>query len=42
MDGLVHDAFVLLGGPVGDGMRFLHIVHAQSEREVKDLLGKEH
>jgi hypothetical protein len=22
MDGLVDDGFVLLGGPVGDGMRF--------------------
>ena len=38
MDGLVDDGFVLLGEPVGDGMRFLHIVDALSEREVKDRL----
>jgi hypothetical protein len=41
MDGLVDDGFVLLGGPVGDGMRFLHIVHALSEREVKDRLAED-
>jgi uncharacterized protein YciI len=41
MDGLVDDGFVLLGGPVGDGMRFLHIVDAQSEREVKDRLAED-
>jgi uncharacterized protein YciI len=41
MDGLVDDGFVLLGGPVGDGMRFLHIVNAQSEREVKDRLAED-
>jgi hypothetical protein len=32
---------VLLGGPVGDGTRFLHIVRAQSEREVKDRLAED-
>jgi uncharacterized protein len=41
MDGLVDDGFVLLGGPVGDGTRFLHIVRAQSEREVKDRLAED-
>jgi uncharacterized protein YciI len=41
MDALVDDGFVLLGGPVGDGMRFLHIVDAQSEREVKDRLAED-
>jgi hypothetical protein len=41
MDALVDDGFVLLGGPVGDGMRFLHIVNAQSEREVKDRLAED-
>jgi hypothetical protein len=41
MDGLVDDGFVLLGGPVGDGRRFLHIVRAQSEREVKERLAED-
>jgi uncharacterized protein len=41
MDRLVDDGFVLLGGPVDDGMRFLHIVNAQSEREVKDRLAED-
>jgi hypothetical protein len=41
MDGLVDDGFVLLGGPVGDRMRFLHIVQAQSEREVKGRLAED-
>jgi hypothetical protein len=41
MDGLVDDGFVLLGGPVGDRMRFLHIVQAQSEREVKARLAED-
>jgi hypothetical protein len=41
MDGLVDDGFVLLGGPVDDGMRFLHIVEAQSEREVNDRLAED-
>jgi hypothetical protein len=39
MDGLVNDGFVLLGGPVGDG--FLHIVVAQSERDVKARLAED-
>jgi hypothetical protein len=38
MDGLVNDGFVLLGGPVGERMRFLHIVVAETEREVKTRL----
>ena len=41
MDALVDDGFVFLGGPVGDGMRFLHIVRAQSEREVNDRLAED-
>ncbi len=41
MDGLVDDGFVLLGGPVGDGKRFLHIVDARSESDVKDRLAED-
>ena len=41
MGGLVDDGFVLLGGPVGDGTRFLHIIEADSEREVKDRLAED-
>ena len=41
MDGLVDDGFVLLGGPVGDGTLFLHIIEADSEREVKDRLAED-
>jgi hypothetical protein len=41
MDGLVDDGFVLLGGPLGDGMRFLHIVEAQTERKVKDRFAED-
>jgi len=35
MDGLVADAFILLGGPVGDGQQTLHVVEADDEKEVR-------
>jgi uncharacterized protein YciI len=35
MDGLVDDGFVILGGPLGDGSRTLHLVNAPDEREVR-------
>lgn len=38
MDGLAEDGFVVLGGPLGDGERFLLIVEAQSEAGVHDRL----
>lgn len=31
MDGLVADGLILLGGPVGDGRRSLHVVEADDE-----------
>jgi uncharacterized protein YciI len=38
MDGLVADGFVVLGGPLGDGDRFLHVIEAPSERDVEARL----
>lgn len=39
MDGLVSEAFVVLGGPVGgDDSRIMLIVHCQDEREVRERL----
>jgi len=33
MDGLAEEGFVVLGGPVGDGARFMHVVEAASAEE---------
>jgi hypothetical protein len=41
MDGLVEDGFVILGGPVGDGQRTLHVVEAADGPEVKARLGED-
>jgi uncharacterized protein len=38
MDGLVDDGFIVLGGPLGDGMRFMHAVSAGTEDEVERRL----
>ena len=38
MEALVDDGFVLLGGPVGDGVRTLLIVDAPSEEAIRDRL----
>lgn len=35
MDGLVEDGFILLGGPLGDGHRTLHVVQAADEDAVR-------
>ena len=34
MDGLADDGFIVLGGPLGDGSSFLHVVDAASEQEI--------
>jgi uncharacterized protein YciI len=34
MDALVDEGFVVLGGPLGDGMRFLLVIEAASEQEI--------
>jgi uncharacterized protein YciI len=38
MEALVDDGFVLLGGPVGDGVRTVLVVDAASERAIRDRL----
>ena len=35
MDGLVEDGFIILGGPLGDGARTLHVVEASGEQEIR-------
>jgi uncharacterized protein YciI len=41
MDGLVEDGFVVLGGPVGDGVRVLLVTEADSERDVAARLAED-
>jgi uncharacterized protein YciI len=36
MDHLVDTGFVILGGPIGDGVQVLLVVEASDEREIKD------
>jgi uncharacterized protein YciI len=36
MNGLAASRFIVLGGPLGDGERVLHIVEAESERAVRE------
>jgi uncharacterized protein YciI len=38
MEALVDEGFVLLGGPFGDGVRTLLIVHAASEEAIHERL----
>jgi hypothetical protein len=38
MDGLVEDGLIILGGPIGDGSRTMHVVEAASEPEVRARL----
>ena len=35
MDHLVEDGFLLLGGPLGDHRRILHLVQAADEQEIR-------
>jgi uncharacterized protein YciI len=35
MDSLAADGFIVLGGPLGDGSRFLHVVAASSRAEIE-------
>jgi|SRR5579875_2571750 uncharacterized protein len=41
MDGLVRDGFILLGGPLGDGHRTLHVVEAADEASVRRRLAED-
>ena len=38
MDALAYDAFVVLGGPVGNGARILLIIDAENEETVRSRL----
>ena len=35
MDGLAEEGFVVLGGPLGDGSKFMHVVGAEGADEVE-------
>jgi hypothetical protein len=41
MDGLAAEGFVALGGPVGDGSRFMHVVAAPGEAEIRSRLAED-
>jgi len=41
MDALVDDGFVIVGGPLGDGSKFLLIIAAESEREIEARLAED-
>lgn len=38
MDGLVDDGFIILGGPIGNGERTLHVVEAADRRAIEARL----
>jgi uncharacterized protein YciI len=38
MDSLAADGFIVLGGPLGDGLRFMHVVDAAGEQEIERRL----
>ena len=41
MDGLVDDGFIVLGGPLADEHRVVHVVEAESEDAVRETLGRD-
>jgi hypothetical protein len=41
MDGLVEAGFMVLGGPLGDEYRIVHVVEAVSEDEVRETLARD-
>jgi uncharacterized protein YciI len=41
MDGLVEDGFIILGGPLGDGSRTLHVVEAADEHEIRTRMAED-
>jgi uncharacterized protein YciI len=41
MDGLVADGFIILGGPLGDGQRTLHVVAAASEAVIRARMAED-
>jgi uncharacterized protein YciI len=41
MDGLVDDGFILLGGPLADEHRVVHVVEAESEEAIRATLARD-
>ena len=41
MDGLVEQGFIVLGGPLGDERRVVHVVEAESEEAVRATLARD-
>ena len=41
MDGLVDDGFIVLGGPLDDEERVVHVVEADSEQAIRDTLARD-
>ena len=41
MDGLVDDGFLILGGPIGDGVRTMHAIEAADEQEIRDRFAQD-
>jgi hypothetical protein len=41
MDGLVADGFIVLGGPLGDEVRVVHVVEAESEAVVRETFERD-
>jgi uncharacterized protein YciI len=41
MDGLVEQGFIVLGGPLGDEYRVVHVVEAESEDAIRETLGRD-
>jgi uncharacterized protein YciI len=41
MDGLVDDGFIVLGGPLADEHRVVHVVEAESEEAIRARLARD-
>jgi uncharacterized protein YciI len=41
MDGLVEQGFIVLGGPLADEHRVVHVVEAESEDEIRATLARD-
>jgi uncharacterized protein YciI len=41
MDGLVDAGFIVLGGPLGDGVTVVHAIEAESEDDIRATLAQD-
>jgi uncharacterized protein YciI len=41
MDGLVDEGFIVLGGPLDDEERVVHVIEAASEQAIRDTLARD-